>query len=154
MQLDLEFNKASMIIQNSFSYRTNDHENERASNSYLMSLIVIMVGLPIPIFNLLATIGFYIGNRKSTHFVKWHCTQALISQLSLFFINSYGFWWTVSIIFTSEQTSNPYFAYIFLVILINLFEFVATIFTAIKVRKGYHVSWFFFGHLTDLICRK
>jgi uncharacterized Tic20 family protein len=143
-----------MTIQNRFRYQTSDEENERASNSYLMSLIVIMVGLPIPIFNLLATIGFYVSNRKSTLFVKWHCTQALLSQLSLFFLNSYSFWWTMSVIFTTEKTSNSYFAYIIFVIILNLIEFVATIYTSIKVRKGIHVSWFFYGDLTNLICNK
>lgn len=143
-----------MNIQNTFNYQKSDEENERASNSYLMSLIVIMVGLPIPIFNLIATIGFYVSNRKSTPFVKWHCTQALLSQFSLFFFNSYSFWWTISILFASEKTSNSYFAYIIFVIILNLFEFFATIYTSIKVRKGIHVSWFFYGDLTNLIYHK
>ena len=32
-----------------FSYAPDDYETEKASNSYLMSLVVIMVGLPLPI---------------------------------------------------------------------------------------------------------
>ena len=47
------------------------------------------------IINLLATLIFYLGNRKGTYFVRWHCTQALLSQLSLLFMNSFGFWWTI-----------------------------------------------------------
>jgi len=89
-----------MIQIKSFAYEPGEHESEKASNSYLMSLIAVMVGLPLPIINLIATFIFYLGNRKGTYFVRWHCTQALLSQFSLLFINSFGFWWTVSIFFT------------------------------------------------------
>jgi hypothetical protein len=92
-----------MIQIKSFAYEPGEHESEKASNSYLMSLIAVMVGLPLPIINLIATFIFYLGNRKGTYFVRWHCTQALLSQFSLLFINSFGFWWTVSIFFTEES---------------------------------------------------
>lgn len=142
-----------MIKVSKFDYEPGEHEAEKASNSYLMSLIAIIAGLPLPIINLIATFVFYMGNRKATYFVRWHCTQALLSQLSLLFINSFGFWWTVSIIFTSETISSKYFAYIIAAIIFNLAEFIATIFTAIQTRKGMHVEWWFYGDLTKLICR-
>jgi len=43
----------------------SEDEREYASNSYLMSLFALFVGLPLPIFNLIATIIFYLGNRKT-----------------------------------------------------------------------------------------
>ena len=49
-----------------FAYKPTEAEAEKASNSYLMSLIAIMVGFPLPIINLMATLFFYIANRKST----------------------------------------------------------------------------------------
>ena len=64
-----------MIANTTFYYRPNESELERASNSYLMSLVAVIGGLPLPILNLLASIFFYLGNRNSTPFVKWHCTQ-------------------------------------------------------------------------------
>jgi len=136
-----------------FTYEPGGHEAESASNSYLMSLIVIIIGLPLPIVNLIATLIFYIGNRKSSYFVRWHCTQALLSQLSLLFINSFGFWWTISIIFTDESISSRYIAYLFTAFIFNLTEFIATIYTAIQTRKGLHVEWWFYGPLTNLICK-
>jgi len=95
-----------------FAYEPGEHETEKASNSYLMSLIAAIAGLPLPIINLLATLIFYLGNRKGTYFVRWHCTQALISQFSLLAMNSAGFWWTVSIIFSDKTISSNYIAYI------------------------------------------
>jgi uncharacterized membrane protein len=142
-----------MINVIKFAYQPGEHEAEKASNSYLMSLIAIIAGLPLPIINLIATIIFYLGNRKGTFFVRWHCTQALLSQLSIFLINSYGFWWTVSIIFSDEIITSKYIAYLITALIFNLVEFITTIYTAIQIRKGTHVSWWFYGHLTNLICK-
>lgn len=142
-----------MISVQPFSYAPSEHEAEKASNSYLMSLIAVIAGLPLPIINLIATLIFYIGNRKGTYFVRWHCTQALLSQFSMLFMNSAAFWWTVSILFRNESVSNLYISYIFTVLLFNLTEFIGTIYTAIQSRKGVHVEWFFYGRLTHLICK-
>ncbi|MES2558302.1 MAG: hypothetical protein V4590_01075 [Bacteroidota bacterium] len=142
-----------MTTENTFAYPPGEHEAEKASNSYLMSLIALMVGLPLPIINLVATLIFYLGNRKGTYFVRWHCTQALLSQASMLFINSYGFWWTVSILFSDESITGNYIAYMIAAILFNITEFIVTIYTAVQTRKGLHVEWWFYGPLTSLICK-
>ncbi|MFM2305785.1 MAG: hypothetical protein RLZZ367_454 [Bacteroidota bacterium] len=142
-----------MTTTSGFSYEPSDHEAERASNSYLMSLIAVIAGMPLPIINLLATLIFYMGNRKGTYFVRWHCTQALLSQLSLLLVNSTGFWWTVSIIFTSEEITSKYIAYIITAFVFNVAEFIATIYTAIQTRKGIHVKWMIYGEMTNTICQ-
>ncbi|MBS4042503.1 MAG: hypothetical protein KGZ59_01680 [Chitinophagaceae bacterium] len=138
---------------NTFSYTPSEHELEKASNSYLMSLVALIAGMPLPIINLVATFFFYVGNRRGTYFVRWHCIQALLSQLSLLFMNSFGFWWTVSILFGPETISNKYLAYIISVFLFNIIELIATIYSAIQVRKGHHVSWWFYGDITQIICK-
>lgn len=139
-------------IQEHISVPT-EHEAEAASSSYLMSLIAIIAGLPLPIVNLIATLIFYLANRKSTYFVRWHCTQALFSQFSLFLINSFGFWWSMSILFTEVTISGNYIAYLLSAFIFNLVEFIITIYTAIQIRKGIHVEWWFYGSLTKLICK-
>lgn len=142
-----------MIHLKQFEYKPSDHEAEKASNSYLMSLLAVMVGLPLPIVNLFATLIFYLGNRKGTFFVRWHCTQALVSQFSLLCMNVVGGGWTLSIIFGDNHITNYYISYMLTAIFFNFTEFVATIYTAIKTRKGLHVEWFFYGPLTNLICK-
>jgi uncharacterized membrane protein len=131
-----------------------EHEAEKASNSYLMSLIAVMAGLPLPIFNLLASIIFFLSNRKSTYFVRWHCTQAFVSQLSLLLVNSFGFWWTISLIIGNKEITNEYFGYLFTAIIFNIIEFIFTIYIAIQIRKGKHVRWWVFGQLTDILIKK
>ncbi len=142
-----------MINLKPFAYQPLDHENEKATNAYVMSLIALMVGLPLPVVNLVATFIFYMGNRKGTYYVRWHTTQALLSQLSLFVINSIGFWWTIRVILDKADISNMFIAYVVALLIINLTEFIATIYTSMKVTKGQHVSWWFYGDLTDKICK-
>jgi uncharacterized Tic20 family protein len=142
-----------MIHIRKFSYQPGEHETEKASSSYLMSLIAIIVGLPLPIVNLVATLIFYLGNRKGTYFVRWHCTQALLSQFSMLFINSVGFWWTIAIVFEGDPITNDYIAYLIMVLLFNAAEFIATVYTAIQTRKGIHVEWWFYGALTNSIVK-
>ncbi|MFZ4740699.1 MAG: DUF4870 domain-containing protein [Bacteroidales bacterium] len=142
-----------MITTQDFPYIPGEHEAEKASNSYLMSLLAFIAGLPFPIINLIATIIFYLGNRKDTFFVRWHCTQALISQFTVLMMNSVGFWWTISIIFSDEVISRKYISYIITILIFNILEFIATIYTAIKTRKGIHIEWWFYGDLTNLICK-
>lgn len=137
----------------SLGYVPHEEECEKASNSYLMSVIAIIVGLPLPIINLVATLIFFLNNLKGTLFVRWHCTQALLSQFSLLIINSIGFWWTISVIFRGALATNEFFAYIAVVLLFNLIEFIATVYAAIQTRKGIHVQWLFYGRLTNLIVK-
>lgn len=153
IELVLEHKKRTMITNKKFYYRPADSELERASNSYLMSLVAAIAGLPLPIFNLLATFFFYLGNRKSTDFVKWHCTQALLSQLGLFFFNSAGFWWTIGVVFMNEKPTNYYFAYMITLLLFNLLEFISTLILASRTRKGIHAELFFFADITNAICK-
>lgn len=135
-------------------YVSLEHENERASNIYLMSLAVVIVGLPLPIINFIATIMVYFSNRNSTYFVRWHSLQALFSQAFVAMMNSAGLYWTIQVIFYDASLTNNYVAYIITVLVFNLGEFVGTIYAAIQTRKGKHVEFFFFGTLTDALCSR
>lgn len=138
-----------MIYKKDFYYKPYENELERASNSYLMSLVVIIVGLPLPIINLIASVAFYIANRKSTTFVRWHCLQALLTQLLLFFLNFIAVWWTVFNIYYWKDYNVFYITYISIVVFYNIVEFILTMYTAIGVRKGQHLYWHFFGKICD-----
>ena len=142
-----------MTVEPELKFEPNDFEAERASNSYLMSVMALIVGLPLPIVNLVATLIFYLANRKSTHYVRWHCTQALLSQATVLVMNSASMWWTLSILFDEMRISNAYIAYIITVLVFNLSEFILTVYTAIKVRKREHVEWWFWGGLANKLCK-
>jgi hypothetical protein len=136
-----------------FAYAPDEYESERASNSYLMSVVAVMAGLPLPIVNLIATGMFYIANRKATYFVRWHSMQALLSQSFTFPINVVAVYWTLFIAFGDGHISNTYIAYIITIILFNLLEFSATVYAAVHTRRGNHVEWWFFGPLTHILIK-
>ena len=85
--------------------------------------------------------------------MRWHCTQALLSQVSVFVVNSVGVAWTLRVIFTEATVTNSYIAYLIVALLFNLFELIGTTYAAIQTRKGKHVVWFFYGPLTDTLCK-
>lgn len=132
-------------------YEPNEMEKEKASNSYLMSVVAIMVGAPLPVINMLATFFFYLANRKSTPYVRWHCTQALLSQVTIFVMNAAAFTWTLRIIFGKLYVTDNYIGYMLTVLCFNIFEFIITVIAAIRVRKGKHAEWWFWGALTNRI---
>lgn len=129
-------------------------DQEKASNAYLMSLIAVVIGLPMPIINLIATGIFYFISRKSSPFVKWHTTQALVSQVPLFVLNNILFWWTVRILFVDTPLNAIFIAYFILVNLYNIADFYATAISAIKARKGITYRWFMYGPLTDMLLNR
>lgn len=133
---------------------TNEYEQERASNIYLMSLAIVIAGLPFPIINFLATFFMYLSNRSGSYFIRWHSLQALLSQGVIALLNASGIIWTMSVIFGQEKLSNSYIAFILTIVVFNLGELAGTIYAAIQTRKGQHVEFWFFGPLTDLICKK
>jgi uncharacterized Tic20 family protein len=143
-----------MNLEELSSYVPNDYEAEKASNSYLMSVIGVMVGLPLPIVNMIGTLAFFLGNLKQSLYIRWHCTQALFSQIAIVCMNSVGFTWTMKIIFTDTEISNQYIAYMITVIAFNIVEFIATVYAAVVTRKGKHVDMWVFGPLTNLFFGK
>ena len=136
-----------------FSYPPPEHEAERASNSYLMSLVVIMVGLPLPIVNVIGSGIYFLSNRRSAYFVRWHCAQSLLAQLFTLPVNAAALYWTIAVVFDRASLTNDYVAYVITVIVFNLIEFIATMVAAIRTRRGHHVSWWFFGPLTDTLVK-
>jgi len=142
-----------MLQPDLLSRSPNDYESEKASNSYLMSLVAIMVGLPLPVINLVTSLAFYFGNRRGTPFVRWHCTQVLLAQGITFVFNAAGVYWTIHVVFGDGQVSNVYISYVISIVCVNLVEFAATMYAAIRTRKGKHVSWWFFGPLTDQLVK-
>ena len=140
-----------MIAIKEFYYRPNLEERERASNSYLMSLVVIVVGMPVPIVNLIASGIYYLGNTKSTTFVRWHCIQVMFTQLFLFVINAIGVGWLLLILFGNWEAGNYFFAYLAVLFGFNLSELIGTIVSAVQIQKGLHPRWWLFGDLTDAV---
>jgi hypothetical protein len=140
-------------MQQNILYKPGEHELERASNAYIMSLIVIISGMPLPILNLIAAIIYYFGNRTSTYYVRWHCMQLVLSQFSIMILNSITFSWFISMVVKKTIDTN-FFFWLAFALMVNLIELIGSIYTAVQVRKGIHVKWFGYGAICDLIVQR
>jgi hypothetical protein len=143
-----------MIFKRTFSYKPDESEREKAANSYLISMVAVIAGMPLPIINFLATLFFWLGVRNSQFFVRWHSTQALFVQAVLFLLNVAMMWWLLSIVLGNATFTNGFIAYAITVVLINLTGFVMTIYSAIQVNKGAHVEWWLMAAITHQVCKK
>jgi hypothetical protein len=147
------------------------YEYEQAGNSYLMVVVSIIAGLPLPIINLIATAGYYLAHRRSAYFVRWHCIQAALGQIALIPFNSIALAWTIGIILRAEYDysgdvneavlidnfsglSALYWLYLTFVILLNIAEFIVVVVTASQVRKGHNVRWWGIAPIADRLTSK
>jgi len=116
-----------------------------------MSVIAITFGFLLPIINLIATLIFFLGNLKASRFVRWHCTQALLSQIAIAIVNIVGVTWSLRIIYGNLEVTNYYFSYLITIFTFNVFQFIITIYAAVVTRKGRHIEWWVFGPLTNVL---
>lgn len=143
-----------MIWIKAFGYQPNEGESEKASLGYLISVLSLIVGAPLPIITLVASLGIYFGYRNSTEYVRWHVTQALLIQLFAFCINSIAFVWVILLFFTELPISNAFIAYVLMMVIVNLMVLSGTVYSASKSRKGVHSEWILFGPITNAIYHK
>ena len=172
------FNKLGMehtesIIKDNAAF-IHPNEYDQASNSYLMAVVAVIAGLPVPIVNVIAAIGFYLGHRRSSYFVRWHCIQSAIGQAILIPFNSIAFAWTMGILlghnsfleiadndgtyqvtgFDFSAPSGYYWMYILFILILNITEFFVVIYTASRVRNGHNVRWPLIAGIADSLCSK
>jgi uncharacterized membrane protein len=170
-QLGLEHIQRFM---NTKTYIVQPYEHEQAGNAYLMSIVAVVAGLPLPIINVIASFLFYLAKRKATYYVRWHSLQALLAQAVIMPFNSIALAWTINIFYSSltwEKTSYSqysahldqdlytfpsvwYFLYIFLILALNIAEFIGVLITAIGVRNGKNIRWAVIANITDRLCSK
>ena len=136
------------ITQKPYIY---EEEAEQASFAYLMTTLIVIVGLPMPIINVIGSVVFYLANRKKSYFVRFHCLQSMLSQLCVVPINALGVSWTIALITGNAQISDYYVAYIITIVGFNILEFVSSVYAAVQVRKKADVRFWLFGPMTELI---
>lgn len=131
-----------------------DDEAESASNAYLLSLVLLVGGAPLPILNLLASVIFFFGARRSAPFSRWHSTQALVGQLLLIPINSTFMWMTISLLFGRRELDDFYVGWGLVMIGLNVAELIASIYAAVRTRRGVDVRWWSIAPIVDALLGK
>lgn len=136
------------------SYSPAESEKENASNAYIITIMTVTLGLPFPILNLFACIGFYFLLRKKTPFTKFHALQAVISQIPVILMNTVGIIWALSILFHRAIISNAFIAYIITIIFFNIIDIIYNIIAAMKARKGLIYSYSLFGPISWILTKE
>ena len=142
----MEYHEEPLIEQQIF-----EEDFEKASNAYLMSLVSLMISFPLPIVNLIATTLYVNFNRRENDFVRWHCYQALFSQVFLVFFNSPSLYFIVKYYLKEEWPPIPIMVFIGFVVLLNIVEYIATAYAASVVRNGRNIRWWGFSELADRV---
>lgn len=123
-------------------------EKEDAMGAYLMMFAAIGAGLPLPIINLIASVVYFFVQKRNTRFVRFHSLQSLWSQVPTTLVNAGAMYWTLQIfLFDNLETTDSYFGYLIMMVVLNLAYFAFSIVGAVKARNGKMYYFLFFGKL-------
>jgi uncharacterized membrane protein len=127
-------------------HEIGEREKDDAMGSYLMMFAAMAVGLPLPILNLIASVIYYFLNKGKSRFVKFHCLQALLSQIPTTLCNAVLLFWTIRIFYYhSAEVTTAYKGYALAVLIINLSYIIFSLVASAKARKGQMYYMLLFG---------
>ncbi len=135
------------------SYNPSDSERENASHAYIITMMTVTLGLPFPILNLFACIGFYFLIRKKTPFTRFHSLQAITSQVPVILMNSAVIIWIIGILFHKVVISNEFISYVITVVIFNVIDIIYNIIAAMRARNGLLYSFALFGPLSWMLIK-
>lgn len=118
-------------------------QKEDASFAYLIPFVTLVAGLPLPIVNLLVSLGYMWHVRRKPPFVRFHALQSLLTTIPVVLINAGLVFIVVSVFFRGTAFEPWHGGYLLAAIIFNLVEFVFNIYAAIHARRG--ELFFFWG---------
>ncbi len=125
-----------------------ERERDDAMASYLMMFASLAVGLPIPLVNLVASVIYFLVNRKTSRFVAFHALQALLTHVPVVLLNAGLVAWLVTILATQSGFHPGFFWYLFFTVLVNIAYIVWSIVALVHAHKGR----FFYMPLVGRLC--
>lgn len=120
-------------------------QREDAMGSYLMMFASLAVGLPLPFFNIIASVVYYLLNKNKSRFVKFHTLQSLLSQIPVSILNAVVVSWGLYQYFMSITPDSGYWGFLGAVVIVNLVYIIFSIVAAVKARRGEMYYFIFFG---------
>ena len=124
-------------------------EKDDAMASYLMMFASWAVGLPLPLINLIASIIYYMVNRKNSKFVAFHSLQSLLSQIPVSILNAGVVGWGIGLLIMKETEATiwPFLGYVFFTAAVNVLYIVLSIVALVQANKGRFYYMPYFGRL-------
>jgi uncharacterized membrane protein len=113
-----------------------ERERDDAMGAYLMMFASLAIGLPIPLVNLIASVIYFLVNRKSSPFAAFHSLQALLTHVPVVLLNAGAVGWLIGILVSQAGFHAAFFWYLFFTVLVNLVYIIWSIVALIHASKG------------------
>ncbi len=114
----------------------SERERDDAMGAYLMMFASLAIGLPLPLLNLVASLIYFLVNRKTSPFVAFHSLQGLLTHIPVTLLNAGVVGWLIGILVSHVGFFAPFFWYLCFTALANIAYIVWTIVAIIQSRKG------------------
>ena len=120
------------------------NEKDDAMGAYLMMFASWAIGLPFPLFNLVAAMIYFFLNGRESRYVAFHAYQSLLSQIPVTLLNAGALGWLVAILLSNFDFSSGFLIYALIVAAANLLYVVFSVVALIRARRGeiYYLSIF------------
>jgi uncharacterized membrane protein len=125
-----------------------EREKDDAMGAYLMMFASLAIGLPIPLLNLIASVIYFLVNKKTSPFVAFHALQALLSHIPIVLLNAGVAAWLITNLVTHAASWAWFLWYLFFTILVNLTYIVWSIVALIHANKGRFFYMPVFGRIS------
>jgi len=125
-----------------------EREKDDAMGAYLMMFASLAIGLPIPLLNLIASLIYFLVNKKTSPFVAFHALQALLSHIPVVLLNAGAAAWVITNLATHTASWAGFFWYLFFTVLVNLTYIVWSIVALIHANKGRFFYMPVFGRIS------
>jgi uncharacterized membrane protein len=128
----------------------SQREKDDAMASYLMMFASWAIGLPLPLVNLVASVVYYVVNRKGSKFVAFHSLQSFLSQVPVSLLNAGVVGWGIGLLVKGDAAQGlwPFLGYVFFVVAINILYIVFSIVALLQANKGRFYYLPFFGRMS------
>ncbi len=124
-----------------------EREKDDAMAAYLMMFASLAVGVPIPLLNLIASVIYFLVNRKTSPFVAFHALQALLTHVPVVVLNAGVVAWLIVNLATHASWSW-FLWFLSFTILVNLTYIVWSIVALVNASKGRFFYMPVFGRIS------
>jgi uncharacterized membrane protein len=125
----------------------SSRERDDAMGSYLMMFASLGLGLPLPLFNIIASAIYYFINRKTSRFVAFHALQAFLFHIPVSLFNAASLVWIVIVLFGEHFIPTSFFVFCVFTGLLNLAFIIYSLIALVRARRGLFFYIPIFGRL-------
>jgi len=122
----------------------SENEKDDAMGAYLMMFASWAIGLPLPLFNLVAALIYFFVNGRDSRYVAFHAYQSLLSQIPVTLLNAGALGWLIVVLVSPARFSTVFLIYLIGVAVANCLYLIFSIVALIGARRGeiYYIPLF------------